>query len=369
MPGFTLAPALHLYAAFQRVSALRPLQRLVRTSEEKRRPRRIEAHAGGGEAQDRLLGAGGAGLHQRARIMREDGCGLVPTIVLGGFVPDATEQVFLLRRMLRRSGDIYYVNYSRTGFSLDLVLAQLADLVAELAARGQPPVLLGVSFGAGLVLEFLRRQRLAGAAAPLSGVILVSPAGCVADVMAAGRAKPDTLLGRAVQPYLGAEPPAASAIERSRTIFARMFEAGAQNKAALKVLMSPTELEQLRSAVLAAIREVSPTGAWERVAAFRAMPEPTAYFSPAILPLTEAPALVLFAEQEDGVLVAGAPTRFALETGLRAYFPTGRLGRVSALPGQPPVQHASLIFHVFEFLPPLQTFFGRLRAARLRRAA
>ena len=42
---------------------------------------------------------------------------------------------------------------------------------------------------------------------------------------------------------------------------------------------------------------------------------------------------------------------------------------MKARPGEPPVQHASLIFHVHEFLAPLRAFYGRLRAPVLPLAA
>jgi hypothetical protein len=294
----------------------------------------------------------------------------VPTIVLGGFVPDSTEQVFLLRRFFLRSGDIYYLNYPRGGFSLDLFCAQLDDLVSELGLRcQQPPAIFSVSFGAGLLLEWLLRARRAGKNPVLAGVVLVSPVACVADLIAPGIQKPTTLLGRALKPYIGAVAEAdEGVIERSRTIFTRMFEAGAQNKAALDALMTPSELAHLRTAVMAAIRGVTFTGARERVQALHTMHAPTTYFSQALLPLTTAPALVLFSEQEEAVLDPGSPTRFAFETALPAYFPGGRLQQV-ANPFGPPVQHASLIFHAFDFLPVLGKFYGRLRVNRLPVAA
>jgi pimeloyl-ACP methyl ester carboxylesterase len=370
MPGFTFAPALSLYAAFQRVSPIRPLRTFVRTAEEHFRPQRIVPHtATGHAAQDAVLGRAGAGLHQRAMILHERGRGRVPTIVLGGFVPDSAEQVFLLRRFLLRGGDVFYFNYSHQGFSTELACAQLDDLVAELAARGERPVIFGVSFGGGLVLEWLRRTRCAGRTAPIAGLVLISPIACAADLVAPGAAKPATLLGRAVKPFLGAGTVSEAAIEKSRTIFTRMFEAGAQNRAALRTLMTLPELTRLREAVMNTIREITPEGARERVRAMAEMPAPTEYFTPALLPLAEAPALVLFAEREEDVLDPGSPTCFALESALPAYFPRGRVHRVIAAPGCAPVQHASLIFHVFEFLPYLAGFYTKLRHAKLKSAA
>ena len=370
MPGFTFAPALSFFAAFHRVSPLRPLRTFVRTTEEHFRPQQLARHKSAEHgAQDAVLGRAAAGLHQLATILHERGHGRVPTIVLGGFVPDSTEQVFLLRRFFLRTGDVFYFNYSPHGFSIELACAQLDDLVAELASRGQPPVVFGVSFGGGFALEWLRRVRLAGRTVPLAGVVLVSPVGCAEDLFAPTAAKPATLLGRAIKPFLNAGSATEVAVEKSRTIFTRMFEAGAQNKTALRALMTGPELTRLREAVMLTIRRITPDGARERVQAMADMPPPTSYFSQALLPLTEAPALVLFAEHEDIVIDPGSPTRFALESAHRAYFPRGHVQRVMASPGGTPVQHAPLIFHVFEFLPHLGGFYAKLRHARLKSAA
>lgn len=365
MPGFNLAPAWTFLSALG-ATPLRPWHTFVRTTEERFRPSRPMRHAPAvTQAQSRVGHAPAGG----ATIWREAGAGRIPTIVLGGFVPDSGEQIFLLRRFLLRSGDVYCLNYPRESFSLELLCAQLTDLVDELGRKGTPPVILGVSFGAGLVLEWLRRARGAATEALLTGVILVSPVTCVADILTGEDAKPATLLGRALRPYLGSVAASAAAIEKSRAIFVRMFESGAQNRRALRLLMSPAEVERLRDRVLGTIRGITDEGARQRVAALREMQPPTAYFQPRLLPLASAPALVLFAEREDGVLDPGSPARFAFEHGCRAFFPQGRVQCVrSRLPGSP-VQHASLIFHVFEFLPPLQRFYQRARAGALPLAA
>jgi hypothetical protein len=135
---------------------LRPLHTFVRTTEERFRPTTVATYAPATmTAQDDLLARGVATADQRATVLREVGRGRVPTIVLGGFVPDSSEQVFLLRRCFLQAGDLFTLNYPRDSFSLDLLCAQLDDLVADLAARHQPPVIFGVSFGAGVVLEWL----------------------------------------------------------------------------------------------------------------------------------------------------------------------------------------------------------------------
>ena len=370
MPVLSFPPAVSLLAALQRVSPVPPLRTFLRTTEERFNPPRPSPHAPQvRRAQDAILAGGAAGPHQLATLIREAGRGRTPTIVLGGFVPDSTEQVFLLRRFLLRAGDLYCLNYPRHGFSLDLCCAQLEDLVEELAGQGQPPVIFSVSFGGGLLLEWLRRARAAGRSPALAGTVLVSPVACVADLIAPGAPKPATLLGRALKPFLdaaGAIP--ADTVEKSRTLLARMFEAGAQNKAALRQLMTPAELTRLHGAVEGTIRGITGAGARERVLALGAMQVPPTYFLPGLLPLSAAPALILYAEREDTVLDAGSPTRFALAGAPRAYFPAGRV-QVVANPSGPPVPHASLIFHASCFLPPLAAFYPRSKTGKLRAAA
>lgn len=372
MPALSLSPALSLIAAFGRGSPAQPLRTLIRTTGYKLRPPCPVPHTPRlRAARDAVLAAGVAGPHQVASILCELRKGPVPTIVLGGFVPDATEQVFLLRGSLLNKGSVYYLNYPRNGFSADLLFAQLDDLAAELATlHGTPPVVFSVSFGSSLVLEWLRRTRAAGRHAPLAGAIFVSPIACMEDLLDPAAAKPATLLGRAVKPYLdtpdGAVDP--RQIEKTRTIFTRMFGAGAQNKAALAALMTAAELSRLHTAIMDTITRVDGRGACERMAALRSFSSPASYFSPRLLPLSEAPALILFAEQEDAVIDAGSPTRFVFDTAHRAYFPRGAC-RTLANPGGAPVQHASLIFHCANFLPPINRFYHGLKARRHLQAA
>jgi pimeloyl-ACP methyl ester carboxylesterase len=370
MRALNVTPTLSLFSSLG-MASWGPLQTLVRTTEERWRPRLIEVHRLSiADAQLALLGRPAAVSDHPAVVHREGGTGRVPTIVLGGLVPDSTEQVFLLRRFLVKSGSIYYINYPHNGFSLDLICAQLSDLVAELTAAGQKPVVLGVSFGAGVLLEWLRRGRETGREPMLAGVVLISPVACVADLVEAGVAKPSTLIARALQPILDPSTAShASSIEKARAIFLRMFDAGAQNKSALRMLMTPKESERLRGAIQGTIKKLSRTGALERVGALKAMRDPTNYFTPRLLPLSSAPALILFAECEDTVLAPAAPVKFALEGAHGAYFAQGTARRVVARPGSPPVQHASLVFHVFEFLAPLQSFYQTVHRMRLALAA
>ena len=82
-----------------------------------------------------------------------------------------------------------------------------------------------------------------------------------------------------------------------------------------------------------------------------------------LLPLSEAPALVLYAEKEESVIDPRSPARFALERACRAFFPHGEC-RVVRNPRGSPVQHASLIFHVGAFLPHFGKFYRGLKTRK-----
>ncbi len=368
MPALSLSPALLALTRF----APPPMHTLLRATGYKLRPPRPQPHAPAiARAQAEVLARGAARPHQRATLLCERRLGAQPTIVLGGFVPDSTEQVFLLRGFLLRQGSVYYFNYPRGGFSVELLCAQLDDLVHELNLRhGQRPAIFGVSFGAGVVLEWLRRARATGRQPDLAGLVLVSPVACSADVVVPGETKPSTLLGRALRPYLEAgERVPDAVVEKSRAIFAKMFEAGAQNREALRTLMTAAELHALRAAVLGAIRTIDATGAGERVQAMCAMPPLSAWTTSAQLPLSHAPTLVLYAEKESAVLTESSPTRLALTSALPVFFPRGELRTVTGGAAGSAVQHASLIFHYFQFLPHVAAFYRGLKTGKLRLAA
>lgn len=370
MPALSFAPALSLLFALGRVPA-RPLRTWWRTTEHRFRPPSATPHVPRVRTAQDAVRARSAGIPPHgANILVERRRGPMPTLVLGGFVPDGAEQVYLLRGFLLKHGSLYYFNYPTDGFSADFVFAQLDDLVSELTQEhGQPPTLLAVSFGAGLVLEWLKQARRAGRTRAIRGLVLVSPVACVEDMLAPGDGKPTTLLGRALKPYLTEDHALEPAVmEKSRALFTRMFESGAQNKEALRGLLTRQELHQIRDAVIATLQSVTPRGAFERVQALRRMESPSGYFSQTLLPLSEAPTLILYAEKEGAVLADHAPSRFALQSAHRAYFPNSWCKTITNSRGSP-VQHASLLFHCFNFLPPISAFYRRLKKRNALKAA
>lgn len=374
MPAINLIPVRSFLNTIDRFVPPEKLRSMIGTARSglRIRPRTALFQPGIRHRQDSLLGSGSASLHQRATITRMAGFGPVPTIVLGGFVPDATESVFVTKNMLLRHGSVYCVNYPRAGFNLDLLFAQLDDLVDEINIRyHREPAIFSISFGSGLVMEWLRRRRVLGGQHAIRALVMVSPVVCVDDLIERGRKKPTTLLGRAIHPYLNPESFVdRTIVERSRGIFTKMFEAGAQNRSALLGLMAPTDVRTLKERVLETIRGIDFNGACERVGALRSFKAPDTLEMRSLLPLTEVPTLILYSEREDSVLTEGSPSRKAFETEHAGFFPRSRCQVVSnGKRNGTPVQHASLIFHHANFRAPLAHFYRSLRRGWLRNAA
>jgi hypothetical protein len=368
MPHFPLQTAPLALGVLSRIAPPLPLRAFLRVTEYRLRPPQPAPHVPAvTRSRDGVLARCEAGQRHLATVLRERRGGDRPTIVLGGFVPDSTEQVFLLRSLLLRYGSVYYLNYPRGGFSVPMICAQLDDLVEELRMEGRRPVILSVSFGSGILIEWLRRWKASRRSAPISGAVMISPVACHEDVVDPSAPKPTTLLGRALGPFGSpgafADP---SAIERARSIFLRMFEAGANNRAALAVLMSPAELRHMRDAVASAISGIDPAGACERVGALGELAHPREWAACG-LPLSAAPALILYAEKEDSVIAANSPTRKAFESGRLALFPRSECRIVAG--GDSKVQHASLILHYYQFLPHIAAFFRGSKPGKFALAA
>ena len=171
----------------------------------------------------------------RSLIFREKGAGSFPTIVLGGFVPDATESVEFQRTFLRQHGSLYYINFPRNGFCKEMFSAQLGDLIDDLRKKGQKPLIMGVSFGCGLLIDYLR---MAGVSVheSIRGLILVSPVICNDDLIRSAHDKHGGVrfLENNLKKIVSANPADAEVldrhIERSRRCFQFLFAGGAENR-------------------------------------------------------------------------------------------------------------------------------------------
>ena len=305
----------------------------------------------------------GADAAAQSRIYRQAGNGRTPTIVIAGFLPDATESIEYQRDLVARHGDIYYVNYPRDRFCTRALFTQVCGLIRHLNARGEQPVLFSICFGAGLVVKLLRERAVVGgrAARPalrLAGVVMVSPVLCAADMVrldAAG-VGPAPMRERAARTFLLSGQPGdlEREVARARRAFGSLF----RRERATRLLNDRNAVIIAR--VLAAVREITVTGYYERALALRELTWPSAG-----APIFPGPALVLFAEDEDGVLVPTSPTLAALRTPSVAaqFFPGAAVHEVASSDASDPVVHGSIVVHHRYFNPFITAWYDRLAGA------
>ena len=322
----------------------------------------IKPFAPSRRSREFLLRESVASVHAcRAQIFKEKGTGCVPTVVVGGFVPDATEQVEFQRSLFREYGSIYYLNYPRNGFSSELFLAQLADLIEDLNNRDQRPVLFGVSFGCGLLARFLKEEELVGTLR-IRGVVMASPVLCTEDLIRpdADKAGGVRMLESNLRRIIKAGPDGGELlgrqIERARRCFQALFETGAQNR-----VLSSRHLS-IKKKIMQVIETTPAIGGYQRVLALRQFARPDGS-----RPIFTGPALALLAEDEENLLVPSSPTLAMLNhpEQKKSLFPRGELWKVvSRTPGDA-VAHASLIFHHHCYNPLIRNWYDSLRVPGL----
>jgi hypothetical protein len=293
----------------------------------------------------------------RALIFKEKGTGSIPTIVVGGFVPDATEQVEFQRSLFREYGSVYYLNYPRHGFSSEMFFAQLADLIEALNNRDQRPVLFGVSFGCGLLARFLQEAGVSGSLR-IRGVVMASPVLCTEDLIrpehdkAGGVRMLESNLRRIIKAGPDGGEALSRQIERARRCFQALFETGAQNR-----VLSSRHLS-IKKKIMQVIETTPAAGGYQRVLALNQFARPDV-----ARPIFAGPALTLLAEDEENLLVPSSPTLALLNHPGKqnALFPRGTIRKViSRTPGDA-VAHASLIFHHHCYNPLIRTWYDNLR--------
>lgn len=292
----------------------------------------------------------------RCQLYREKSAGTVPTIVLGGFVPDATETVEFQRKLLRQQGSIYYVNYSRNGFCQDMFTAQLTDLIEHIVRKGQKPIIMGVSFGCGLLAHFLQHAE-EWVHQSIRGIVMVSPVITTDDLIRPHDQKRDgvRILESNLKKIVSADPSNAGDInkhiERSRKCFQALFNAGAENR-----VLGVRHLA-IRKKINDVIEHTTARGGFERVMAMRDF-----LFPKLTNTLFTGPALVLLAENEGDILVSSSPTLqiFNDESRYVQILPTCRVKTVRSKVAGDGVAHASLIFHHEAYNELLENWYGKL---------
>jgi len=297
----------------------------------------------------------------RCQIFREKGAGNIPTIVLGGFVPDATETVEFQRKLLRQHGSIYYVNYGRNGFCQEMFTAQLTDLIESLTLKGQKPLIMGVSFGCGLLYDFLSKAN-EQVHENVRGLILVSPVITTDDLIRPVDQKRDgvRILESNLKKIVAADPDndadISKHIERSRRCFQALFNAGAENRT-----LSVRHLA-IRKKINDVIEYTSARGGFERVVALSDFRFPL--FSRTLF---SGPVLTLLAENESDILVPSSPTLklFSEPSLYTRVFPSCLVKTVKSHIAGDGVAHASLIFHHEAYNTLLDSWYEKLLYPRL----
>ncbi|KAF0219973.1 MAG: hypothetical protein FD174_1697 [Geobacteraceae bacterium] len=297
----------------------------------------------------------------RNQIFKEKGAGDIPTIIIAGFVPDATEVTEFQRPLLRNYGSIYYMNYPRNGFSIGMFFAQLADLIEDINRRGKKPVLFGISFGCGLIAQFLRETAV-NDRLDIRGVVMASPVLCTEDLVrpegekTGGVRMLESNLRRILKAHAENGQDVNRQIERARRCFLSLFEAGAENRVLTSRHLS------IRKKIMEVVEKTSAVGGYQRVLALKDFPSPTGN-----APIFSGPALALLAEMEENLLVSASPTLAALKNpDIRtALFPRGKVKHVISPVKNDAVVHASLIFHHHCYNPLIEAWYDKLRQPAL----
>jgi len=299
----------------------------------------------------------------RLRIERHRGLGPFHFLLVPGLVPDGPETFLRQKKLFLARGDASVVTWPYEGFDLDTVLAEIEGFVARTRADKRKPVLVGVSVGGGIVLEYLRRRREQGDPAPVAGVVLVSPLTCVGDL--AG------LLKRLWTPIVSDAGEPVQALEKGRSFFRQLASKSAGKGSssngwkAFFAALTPTGFGELvdapiRKRIEKTLSRIPPEGAIERCKALRELPGLDTG-SRVRDGLTDAPTLVLWGSKERHTLDMDGPgTGVLCRPDLaEKHFKAAEIQWIYTKKGET-VPHASLLKHHKAFARPLKRFLERL---------
>lgn len=301
--------------------------------------------------------------HSGLRIERQRGLGPFHFLLVPGLVPDGPETFLRQKKLFLARGDVSVVTWPYDGFELDAVIGAIEAFVARTRADKRKPVLVGVSVGGGIVLEYLRRCRESGKQAPVSGVVLVSPLTCVGDL--AG------LLKRLWTPIVAETGAPVQALEKGRSFFRQLASksagkaSGATGWKAFFAALTPAGIGDLvdapiRKRIEKTLSRIPPEGAIERCKALQELPgleEGTRVRDG----LTDAPALVLWGSKERHTLDMDGPgTGVLCRPDLaERHFKAAEIQWIYTKKGES-VPHASLLKHHKAFARPLKRFLERI---------
>jgi len=301
-------------------------------------------------------------------LAHSNGRGPFHFLLIPGLVPDGPETFLRQAAMLHGFGSSTTFTYPYEDYDLDQVLAAIGHEVDKAHGAGKWPVLIGVSVGGGLCLEWLRRRRDQQQALNIRALILVSPLTCLKDL--------SSLLGRIFESIIkeherGPEGDPDAALERGRSFFKQLASRSVtvkDEKSGWKKvlgLLTPQGIQELRERKIrkridATLAGVSPKGAMARVMSLRhfvgldAKPKG---------PLAEVPTLLLWGSKERQTLNMDGPGTSQLcrpDLAYR-YFPDCEVHWLYAADGSE-VPHASLLKHASSFNKLMRRFLKRVIA-------
>ena len=294
----------------------------------------------------------------------ERGRGEHHALLIPGLVPDGAETFLRQQPLFRAFGDTTTVTYPYDGFDLDQLIEGLATRIRAAAARGERPVLVGVSVGGGIALELLRRTQ--ADPLPLAGLILVSPMTCSDDLA--------PMFKRFLDPVLNPPEGSSSAdvIEKARTFFRTLASRsmGEPLMSTWKALFTPPrgwiQLRErgIRLRIERTLNRIPAAGAIARVNAILAF----VGIHQVRGVLTKAPTLICWGSRERHTLRMDGPGTGMLCRPDMAFrlFPDAEIQWIYDRDGEE-VPHASLLKHAHAFNPPLKKFLKRLSKVALKR--
>lgn len=296
-------------------------------------------------------------------IERSKGIGPCHFLLVPGLVPDGPETFLRQKTLFLARGDASTVTWPYGHFDLEAVVDGIGAFVARSIAERRKPVLVGVSVGGGIVLEYLRRCREAGEPAPTAANILVSPLASVDDL--------SPILKRLWNPIVSESGEPDKALEKGRSFFRQLAaKAGAKRGkgntfANLLTMFTPGGLEDLadesiRKRVERTLSRIPQEGAIARCKGLRHLkgPEEGARVRDG---LSAAPTLILWGSKERHTIDMEGPGSGTLcrPDLAEKHFKAAEIHWIYTKKGEP-VPHASLLKHHKAYAKPLAKFLKRI---------
>ncbi|MBK8801267.1 MAG: hypothetical protein IPN71_04275 [Fibrobacteres bacterium] len=301
--------------------------------------------------------------HNDLRLEHARGTGAFHFLLVPGLVPDGPETFLRQKGMFLSKGDVSTANWPDETFSLDEAIRGIESFVDRALVARRKPVIVGVSVGGGIVLEYLRRKREEGASPALAGLVLVSPLVCSGDI--------SPLLRRLWEPIVSDTGDPVRALEKGRSFFRQLASKSIGQKPTPKgwkglfSAITPSGIAELidapiRKRIEQTLERIPPQGAIERCKALQQLPglEAGERVKDGLI---QAPTLLLWGSKERHTLDMNGPGTGALcrPDLAERHFPSAEIHWIYTKKGEP-VPHASLLKHHKAFARPLKRFLKRL---------